>query len=218
MVGLMSDQSLVGGVPSQPAQPTKPFRPGERGEHVSRLFTPQVSSRILTVLQQGLTLRDAAVAGAVSMTQVRQWIRWGHEAAEGDEQFVEFAQKVDEAVLAYKLRNMKTINAAIERGDAKLALDVMARRFPNEWGVKTKVDIAGDPDNPPIVVLSFPSSTMSITDAEGEDVVDAVVVDAELVEAPESNGDTATAPASDTGEGVALEGPVQGGGVREALG
>lgn len=99
---------------------------------------------ILEDLSQGLLENDVAKKW-VSVSTYYRWKKDVVRIDENGEQIFEFAEAVEKAIVTYKEKIYKAINLhTIKSG--KTALEVLRRRFPDEWNVSKKVDLGGKVD------------------------------------------------------------------------
>lgn len=78
---------------------------------------------ICRYLKEGLHKKDAAIMAGVSEPTLYRWL-------EGDESF---KSQVEASVLEYKRSIINNLTRSTEK-DGRLALEVLRRRFPSEWG------------------------------------------------------------------------------------
>lgn len=84
---------------------------------------------IYAYLKEGLCKKDAALMSGISEKTFYRWV------SEDDS----FDSRVEASILEYKHSLIKKINIAAEK-DGRLALEVLSRRFPNEWSVNRIVE------------------------------------------------------------------------------
>ena len=81
------------------------------------------------------------------------WYRWlseGEKAKSGIKRdFYDTIKKAEKDAIA---RNVKVIQTAGERGNWQAAAWWLERKFPDDWGQKSKLDLAADKDGFKIVV------------------------------------------------------------------
>jgi transposase len=80
---------------------------------------------ICNSLKEGMFKKDAALLAGISEATLYRWI-------EEDESF---DSRVEASVLEYKRTLIRNVTICAEK-DGRLALEVLKRRFPKEWGDK----------------------------------------------------------------------------------
>ena len=104
--------------------------------------TPTTEERICEALRLGATYKLAAMAGGISYETLNNWMRAGEA---GDERYVQFLQAVQAAETEAFLDALRVIKRS---KDAKVKLELLSRRYPSEFGVKSHMTLAGDDDAP----------------------------------------------------------------------
>ncbi len=79
-------------------------------------------------LRQGMSKKDAAVMSGISEATLYRWLQ-------EDESF---ESRVEASILEYKHTLVKNVNISAEK-DGRLALEVLKRRYPKEWGENTEI-------------------------------------------------------------------------------
>lgn len=89
----------------------------------------ETKNRIYDYLKEGMLKRDAAVMAGISEATFYRWL-------EEDESF---KSRVKANILEYKHTLIKCVNTcAVENG--RLALEILTRRFPDDWSVNSNTD------------------------------------------------------------------------------
>lgn len=89
---------------------------------------------ILKMLENGITQKDAAVLAGIAETT---WYKWKRENSS-------ISSQVEASILKYKYSLIQIVNVGCLK-DPKLALELLARKYPNEYGTKQQVEIV-DPE------------------------------------------------------------------------
>lgn len=87
-----------------------------------------IVGRICKYLEEGMLQKDAAILSGIDESTFYRWIR----------KSASFASRVQTALATYRNKLIQCINLNAVR-DGKLALDVLGRRFPEDWAAKVKV-------------------------------------------------------------------------------
>ena len=87
-----------------------------------------VKENIYGFLKEGLHKKDAAIMAGIDESTFYRWI----------ESDASFASRVEASILEYKHTLVKNVNTSAIK-DGKLALEVLKRRFPKEWGDNASV-------------------------------------------------------------------------------
>jgi transposase len=82
----------------------------------------QKKNMIYDYLRQGMSKKDAAIMSGISEATFYRWLE--------DESF---ESRVEASILEYKHTLVKNVNISTEK-DGRLALEVLKRRYPKEWG------------------------------------------------------------------------------------
>lgn len=82
-----------------------------------------MKNKICEYIKAGMHRKDAAVMAGISEATFYRWI-------ESDESF---KSRIEASLLEYKHSLIKCVNTCAIK-DGRLALEVLKRRFPNEWG------------------------------------------------------------------------------------
>jgi hypothetical protein len=90
-------------------------------------YTQELVKEICNFLEEGLYQKDAARHAGISEDTFYTWIN----------QKPEFSESIELSIARYKLRLIKSVNRTTVK-DGKLALEVLARRWPHEYGQKEK--------------------------------------------------------------------------------
>lgn len=93
----------------------------------------EVKSNIYKFLENGMFKKDAAMMAGVSESTLYRWI----------DEDKSFESRVEASILIYKQSLIRKINRAAEK-DGRLALEVLSRRFPNEWSANRLNEIEDD--------------------------------------------------------------------------
>ena len=109
-------------------------------------MTPELTAVMCKLLKRGCSLKLAAGMCGVHISTVHRWLQKGERQTTG--KFREFRDRLELARRAgqYRLLSIATTGAAL---DPKLALDILARQNPDDFGVtkrvesKTSVDVRG---------------------------------------------------------------------------
>src|SRR3990167_3935465 len=95
----------------------------------------EVKKAVVSELENGMTLKDAAIYCGISRATL---LRWRHE----DEAF---EAKIKKAKITYKRSLIRCVNIrSIE--DGRLALEMLARKWPDEYAEKRQVEFIIDPE------------------------------------------------------------------------
>lgn len=93
----------------------------------------EIKKDICDFLKEGITKKDAAIMAGISEATFYRWI----------EENESFKSRVEASILEYKHTLIKNVNTCAEK-DGRLALEVLSRRYPKEWGVKTQIEVEED--------------------------------------------------------------------------
>lgn len=111
-----------------------------------------VRDDIVALIRSGVSHEDAAAMVGISEATL---YRWKEKGRVGDAPvYITFYEDVRRAEVEAKIRKIRVVeNGALE--DPKLALELLARKYPGEWGRKDRHEITGEGGGPvPIQVVS----------------------------------------------------------------
>jgi hypothetical protein len=125
-------------------------------------LTDEVEQEILGAVRAGSFLTTAARRAGVSEKTVYEWLRLGR-AENAPPRLAAFAVAFERAEAEGEIHCVGVIRRAINGGDARLALELLARRHPERWA-KTRPPAAGEPVPEPEPALDL--TELSDTDYE----------------------------------------------------
>jgi len=100
-------------------------------------YSAQLVEEICSYLADGLTQKDAAALVDISEDTFYRWIR----------EKSEFSESVNKALAQYKRRLIRAVNKQAIK-DGKFALEVLARRWPQDFGKKSETPVSGVQNEP----------------------------------------------------------------------
>jgi hypothetical protein len=98
------------------------------------IFSEEKVQEILKMLENGITQKDASVLAGIAETT---WHKWKRENSS-------ICSRVEASILKYKYSLVQIVNVGCLK-DPKLALEILARKYPNEYGTKQQVELV-DPE------------------------------------------------------------------------
>lgn len=101
-------------------------------------LTPATRQRILDLLKLAHSQDDAAILAGIGTRTMTRWLARGRQATSGE--YYEFWRDVELAASEGKSLLIKRVIAHTPR-KPELALKVLARRWPKEWGPKASLEI-----------------------------------------------------------------------------
>lgn len=106
------------------------------------LFTKKNTDSIISYIENGNSYTDACFLSGVSEAIFYEWKRRGNEALQKGikNEFSQFLEKVKQAKRKYKAWLIQNVNKHAEL-DGKLSLDVLSRKYPEEYGRKDYYNI-----------------------------------------------------------------------------
>lgn len=108
-------------------------------------FTPERVEEILLHIENGATYRRACILVGISEATFHEWKAQGKKALEDEKpnKFSEFLEKVNQAKEKYIAWLQSLVNQGAKM-DGKLALRVLERKRPEEFGRKDTLSIKGN--------------------------------------------------------------------------
>ena len=106
-------------------------------------LTPETQAKLCALVEDGLSFKDAAKAACISPRSFYNWRERGEAESSGI--YHDFAVALDNANVTFKLRIHRTIleNRDQDAQSAKLALELLTRRCPDEYSEKRIVEHKG---------------------------------------------------------------------------
>lgn len=101
-------------------------------------FTPETKKKLLDAIRMGNYREPSCAFAGISVSTFYAWLEKGKRQKEG--QFVEFLEAVKHAEAEAEVRMVAQWQAHIPR-DWRAARDFLARRYPERWGLKARVDL-----------------------------------------------------------------------------
>jgi hypothetical protein len=103
-------------------------------------WTKQYRDRIIKNLENGHSHKRAAILAGVGESTFHEWLKKGRELREEGKNnlYTDFAERVEVAEETYIAYLQQSVTRhSVE--DGKLALEVLSRRRPHEWGRKDRI-------------------------------------------------------------------------------
>ena len=110
-------------------------------------YNEEIVNEICESIKNGHTQKDAAALAGVTEETFYKWKREKlADGAPNPEYHPEFSESLRRAHKKYKDMLLKLLHgAAATKKDARTALEILARKYPAEWGEKLKLEISIDP-------------------------------------------------------------------------
>ena len=101
-------------------------------------FTPETKEKLLFAIRMGNYREPSCSCAGISVSTFYAWLYKGKKQKKGE--FVEFLEAVTRAEAEAELRMIAQWQAQIP-SDWRAARDFLARRFPERWGLKARVEV-----------------------------------------------------------------------------
>lgn len=101
-------------------------------------FTPETRKRLIDAIRMGNYRESSCNYAGISVSTFYAWLDKGKKQNKGE--FVEFLEAVTHAEAEAEVRMIAQWQAQIP-GDWRAARDFLARRFPERWGLKARVEV-----------------------------------------------------------------------------
>ena len=99
-------------------------------------YNAQIVKEICGYIEMGHTQKDAAALAGITEDTFYRWMK----------EKSEFSESVERAKRVYKDKLLKVLHISItQKQDARTALEILARRYPDEWGERLKLQHSFDP-------------------------------------------------------------------------
>jgi hypothetical protein len=126
---------------------TRSRPPHQRGRPSS--LTAATIKSIEKQIRSGSSYADAAKLAGIDPRTFQAWLAKGRDDLQAGRasEYLHFYQRVEVANIGIKTTLIERVIKG-SRKDPRLALKILERRFPDEWGLKIKIEDA-TPDRPP---------------------------------------------------------------------
>lgn len=101
-------------------------------------FTPETKKKLLDAIRMGNYREPSCAFAGISVSTFYAWLDKGKRQKKGE--FVEFLEAVTRAEAEAELRMIAQWQAHIPR-DWRAARDLLARRYPERWGLRARVGL-----------------------------------------------------------------------------
>jgi transposase len=112
-------------------------------------YSKEIVKEICDSIEIGHTQKDAASLAGVTEETFYKWKRM--KLADGTvnpEYHPEFPELLRQAHKRYKDKLLKLLHGAVaKKQDSRTTLEILARRYPAEWGEKLKLEVSIDPQD-----------------------------------------------------------------------
>jgi hypothetical protein len=109
-------------------------------------LTAERADRIVARIREGHFNCVAAAAGGISEKTFYRWLEWGNpEHPEYHPRYGRFLKRVTEATAESEIEILRKINA---KGTARDLLELLARRFPDRWSPRHRLEHSGPGGKP----------------------------------------------------------------------
>jgi transcriptional regulator with XRE-family HTH domain len=98
-------------------------------------YDPEIVKEICSHLEKGLSQKDSARFAGISESTLYEWMRAKSELSES----------IELALTKYRQKLVEAVNVSAIK-DGKFALEVLARRWPREYGRRDLVNAPNDDD------------------------------------------------------------------------
>lgn len=106
-------------------------------------YNDEIVKEICTSIEVGHTQKDAAILAGISE---KTFYNWRNGISIDKEQKLQLLQSLRLAHRRYKDKLLKLLHgAATSKQDARTALEILARRYPDEWGERLKMEMTLNP-------------------------------------------------------------------------
>ncbi|HEV8176914.1 MAG TPA: hypothetical protein VGP44_04430 [Gemmatimonadales bacterium] len=113
------------------------MEPGKAGRPTKR--TPAVEKRLVELIREGLTQKDASAIVGISEDS---FIRWKQD-------FADFAARIKKAEAEFILDNVRIVQKAASANTWQASAWILERRRTEAWGRKETVVVPPEPENLP---------------------------------------------------------------------
>ena len=108
-------------------------------------LTPELKKQIIDYVRDGVSFHDACMALGIDESTLYKWKQRGKIDKSG--RYFEFLKGIKQAEHEAKVWRILTV-AKGEKEDPRLALEMLARKYPNEFARKDRHEISGADGKP----------------------------------------------------------------------
>jgi len=108
-------------------------------------LTPELKDKIIEYVREGVSFHDACVALGIGESTLYHWKQKGKKQKYG--KYRQFLEEITKAEHEAKVWRILTV-AKGEKEDPRLALEMLARKYPKEFGRKDRHEITGEDGKP----------------------------------------------------------------------
>ena len=104
----------------------------------------EYSEELVKLVRSGLSHEDAVTLVGISKSSFYRWLQRGENAVDTGRpsKYAVFFKDIRKAEIEAKARKIQVVEkAAVD--DPKMALELLARKYPKEWGKKQEIGLTG---------------------------------------------------------------------------
>jgi len=119
------------------------YKPVKRKPMLPNTLTEAKTGKICECLRLGMSKSASAKAAGISNQLLSFWMKRGEETTEEDGTgFHTFFQRISQSITGCEEEHLKVVaKAGMEDGDWKASAWLLERRFREQWGKKTEIDV-----------------------------------------------------------------------------
>lgn len=118
----------------------KPFVPDIPDPSAGRrTFNPEVGERIANLISIGVSQADAARASGIDPQVIKHWLHAAEKLKRG--MLADWALKMIAAPAKNVAFHASVVHKAAKEGDAKISMQVLKAKRPDEWGDKQTIEV-----------------------------------------------------------------------------
>lgn len=136
-------------------------------------LTEETSLKIVALVRAGNYRETACAAVGIIPKTLRNWLHRASQGGKRNADYIKFAEDLEKAEALAEARDNAKVTSAAEAGDWRAAAWRLARKRPDRWGERTRLEHSG-PDGGPIetrqsgVVVLPPEDSDDEADRERE--------------------------------------------------
>lgn len=127
----------VAAAPPKPRRPTGP--PKGKGGRNPEIETGK-RQIILDAIAAGMTEKDACTLAGIHFAAISRYRLWATQNGPNQQEYAKFIDQVEEAKTRLKFALVTTVTAQATK-DGRLAMEVLARKYPEEWAKRYKDEV-----------------------------------------------------------------------------
>ena len=121
------------------------------------ILTRELIDRIADLLRKGNYIATTCNLIGINQETFFKWMKEGHKAQRSTNLRAKFTKAVNEAMAEAETSIVEKVAEAVDKGDIKVGIDFLQRRYPSRWGKRQIISTSeiplDDDDRPDIAAI-----------------------------------------------------------------